>query len=222
MFALVRLEPPILLRQRCDRANRRGTEGNGFWGGTDTRRAAAYTSYDRDFAAGGGAVSGARPALQGTGGAGRAERRQDWDLAYRIRGTAKTRRLSLGRTTDVSLEQARERANELTSAARGGRDLIAEEDEAQRRGGLADHGRVADRPLSSTAGCRPPAHRQDDREPSEAHADADPSAIRRGCLPSRHSRAPGRHGRPGERAGGGKAPAGLHRDVSLGPVAGHR
>jgi integrase len=50
-----------------------------------------------------------------------------WDLAYRIRGTGKMRRLSLGRTTDVSLE----RANELTSAARGGRDLIAEEDEAR-------------------------------------------------------------------------------------------
>jgi hypothetical protein len=54
-----------------------------------------------------------------------------WDLAYRIRGTNKTRRLSLGRTIDVSLEQARERANELTSAARGGRDLIAVEDEAR-------------------------------------------------------------------------------------------
>ena len=54
-----------------------------------------------------------------------------WDLAYRIRGTGKMRRLSLGRTTDVGLEQARERANELTSAARGGRDLIAEEDEAR-------------------------------------------------------------------------------------------
>ena len=54
-----------------------------------------------------------------------------WDLAYRIRGTAKVRRLSLGRTTDVSLEQARERANELTSAARGGRDLIADEVEAR-------------------------------------------------------------------------------------------
>ena len=54
-----------------------------------------------------------------------------WDLAYRIRGTAKMRRLSLGRTTDVSLEQARERANELTSAARGGRDLIGEEGEAK-------------------------------------------------------------------------------------------
>jgi integrase len=54
-----------------------------------------------------------------------------WDLAYRIRGSGKTRRLSLGRTTDVSLERARERANELTSAARGGRDLVAEEDEAR-------------------------------------------------------------------------------------------
>ena len=54
-----------------------------------------------------------------------------WDLAYRIRGTGKMRRLSLGRTTDVSLEQARERANELTSAARGGRDLVAEEEDAR-------------------------------------------------------------------------------------------
>jgi integrase len=54
-----------------------------------------------------------------------------WDLAYRIRGTGKLRRLSLGRTTDVSLEEARERANALTSAARGGRDLIGEESEAR-------------------------------------------------------------------------------------------
>jgi integrase len=54
-----------------------------------------------------------------------------WDLAYRIRGSSKTRRLSLGRTTDVSLEQARERANELTRAARQGRDLIAEEGETR-------------------------------------------------------------------------------------------
>jgi hypothetical protein len=54
-----------------------------------------------------------------------------WDLAYRIRGTGKMRRLSLGRTTDVGLEQARGRANELTSAARGGRDLIGEEGEAR-------------------------------------------------------------------------------------------
>jgi integrase len=41
------------------------------------------------------------------------------------------RRISLGRVTDVSLERARERANELTSAARAGRDLIAEEDESR-------------------------------------------------------------------------------------------
>jgi hypothetical protein len=54
-----------------------------------------------------------------------------WDLAYRIRGTSKMRRLSLGRTADVGLEQARERPNELTRAARGGRDLIAEQDEAR-------------------------------------------------------------------------------------------
>jgi integrase len=54
-----------------------------------------------------------------------------WDLAYRIRGTGKMRRPSLGRTTDVRLEQARDRANELTSAARGGRDLVAEEVEAR-------------------------------------------------------------------------------------------
>ena len=54
-----------------------------------------------------------------------------WDLAYRIRGTGKMRRLSLGRTSDIGLEQARERANELTTAARSGRDLIAEEEEAR-------------------------------------------------------------------------------------------
>ena len=53
------------------------------------------------------------------------------DLADRIQRTGKMRRLSLGRTTDVSLEQARERANELTTAARGGRDLIGEEEEAK-------------------------------------------------------------------------------------------
>ena len=54
-----------------------------------------------------------------------------WDLAYRIRGSGKTRRLSLGRVSDVSLEKARDRANKLTSAARTGRDLIAEEEEAR-------------------------------------------------------------------------------------------
>ena len=54
-----------------------------------------------------------------------------WDLAFRIRGTGKVRRTSLGRVNDVSLEQARDRAHELTSAARLGRDLVAEEQESQ-------------------------------------------------------------------------------------------
>jgi len=39
-----------------------------------------------------------------------------WDLAFRVRGTGKVRRVSLGRVADVSLEKARERANELTKA----------------------------------------------------------------------------------------------------------
>jgi integrase len=50
-----------------------------------------------------------------------------WDLSYRVRGAGKVKRLSLGRVGDVSLDQARERANQLTSAARMGRDLVAEE-----------------------------------------------------------------------------------------------
>jgi Arm DNA-binding domain len=75
-----------------------------------------------------------------------------WDLAYRIRGTGKMRRLSLGRTTDISLEQARERANELTGAARGGRDLIGR-GRGQTCGSLTDHRRVVDRPLFATASC---------------------------------------------------------------------
>jgi integrase len=50
-----------------------------------------------------------------------------WDLAYRITGAGRVRRLSLGRVQDVPLESARRRANELTSAARGGRDLLDEE-----------------------------------------------------------------------------------------------
>ncbi len=54
-----------------------------------------------------------------------------WDLAYRVKGTGKVTRLSLGRTADVTLENARERANALTSAARTGRDLLAEEAEVR-------------------------------------------------------------------------------------------
>jgi integrase len=54
-----------------------------------------------------------------------------WDLAYRIRGAGKARRLSLGRVADLSLEKARVRSNELTTAARNGRDRIADEAEAR-------------------------------------------------------------------------------------------
>ena len=55
-----------------------------------------------------------------------------WDLAYRIRGAEKVRRVSLGRVADVSLEKARARANDLTSPARAGRDLITEEERKKR------------------------------------------------------------------------------------------
>jgi integrase len=51
-----------------------------------------------------------------------------WDLAFRVHRAKKTRRLSLGRVGDLSLEAARERAYQLTSAARLGRDLLAEEE----------------------------------------------------------------------------------------------
>jgi len=57
-----------------------------------------------------------------------------WDLAYRIRGSGKVRRVSLGRVADVSLEKARERANELTSASRAGRDLNPTAEPLRRRG----------------------------------------------------------------------------------------
>jgi integrase len=52
-----------------------------------------------------------------------------WDLTYRIKGTGRIKRLSLGRVGDLGLEHARDRANQLTSAARQGRDLVVEEDE---------------------------------------------------------------------------------------------
>jgi integrase len=51
------------------------------------------------------------------------------DLVHRIKGKG-VRRLSLGRYEDVGLEAMRRRANELTSAGRQGRDLIAEEEAA--------------------------------------------------------------------------------------------
>ena len=60
---------------------------------------------------------------------------KSWDCAYRvspIKGAPKSRHLSLGKYDDpgASLEEARARANELTAAARQGRDLIAEEEAA--------------------------------------------------------------------------------------------
>ena len=48
-----------------------------------------------------------------------------WGVAYQIKGKG-VRRLSLGRYEDVGLEAARERANDITSAARKGRDLVAD------------------------------------------------------------------------------------------------
>ena len=53
-----------------------------------------------------------------------------WDCAYRVAKGGPQRRLSLGNFKDVPLEQARTRANALTSAARQGRDLIGEESQA--------------------------------------------------------------------------------------------
>ena len=50
-----------------------------------------------------------------------------FDLAFRVKGGT-SRRLSLGRFPDVSLDEARDRANELTRAGRAGRDLIREEE----------------------------------------------------------------------------------------------
>jgi hypothetical protein len=54
-----------------------------------------------------------------------------WDLSYHVKGSGKVKRLSLGRIDDVSLEGARQRAHQLTSAARRGVDLLAEEEAAR-------------------------------------------------------------------------------------------
>lgn len=50
-----------------------------------------------------------------------------FDLAYRIAKTQVYRRCSLGEFPGVSIEAARDRANELTRAARAGSDLLAQE-----------------------------------------------------------------------------------------------
>ena len=145
-----------------------------------------------------------------------------WDLAYRIRGTGKMRRLSLGRTTDIGLEQARERANELTSAARGGRDLVAEEEDA--RGAAAS--RITVEKLIDLYLRRRVVGRLRTAKSIE-------SRLRRTLAPilQRYAADICRRDmraildinrRSGPRAGSGKTSAGLHSNVSLGAVAGHR
>jgi integrase len=54
-----------------------------------------------------------------------------WPLSFRVKGRSKVKNVSLGKYGDpgASLEEARARANELTSAARRGVDLIAAEAE---------------------------------------------------------------------------------------------
>ena len=132
------------------------------------------------------------------------------------------RRLSLGRTTDVSLEQARERANELTSAARGGRDLIGEEGEARD----AAASRITVEKLIDLYLRRRVVGRLRTAKSIE-------SRLRRTLAPilQRYAAdicrrdiraAPGLNRRSGPRAGSGKTSAGLHSHVSLGAVAGHR
>jgi integrase len=54
-----------------------------------------------------------------------------FDLAFRVSKSKKFRRLSLGKFPDISLDAARDRANELTRAARMGHDLIGEEETAR-------------------------------------------------------------------------------------------
>ena len=101
-----------------------------------------------------------------------------WDLAYRIRGSGKARRVSLGRVGDVSLERARERANELTSAARGGRDLIAEEEESRAAAASQAHGRKAYRTLRSTQGYRPSADSKGNRAALRTDALSNSAPVR--------------------------------------------
>jgi hypothetical protein len=144
-----------------------------------------------------------------------------WDLAYRIRGTGRMRRLSLGRTVDVSLEQARERANELTSAARQGRDLIADEDEARD----AAASRVTVETLIDLYLRRRVFGRLRAAKTIE-------SRLKRTLTPILQQYAADLCRRDIRellnamvdlgRARSGKAPAGLHSNVSLGAVAGHR
>lgn len=57
---------------------------------------------------------------------------KSWDLAFKITGTGKVRRVSLGKFPAVTIEEARRRARELVEAAQKGRDKLQEEEDAAR------------------------------------------------------------------------------------------
>ena len=130
MFEPVRAELRNLLRQRCDGPSMKETRwpvGSGLTRGTlplthrslEAVRLASVPYRVADQRCIGLAVRVAPSGIK------------TWDLAYRIRGSGKVRRVSLGRVVDLSLDKARDRANELTSAARAGRDLVAEESDSR-------------------------------------------------------------------------------------------
>jgi integrase len=130
LFDAIRRLPPILLRQRCDGENKEGQKmacGSGLTRGTVAlthRSIEALRSGEAPYRVSDQRCIGLAVRVAPSGV-------KTWDLAYRIRGSGNVRRISLGRVTDLSLEKARERANALTSAARAGRDLIAEEEESR-------------------------------------------------------------------------------------------
>ena len=145
-----------------------------------------------------------------------------WDLAYRIRGTGQVRRLSLGRVADVTLENARERANQLASAARAGRDLLAEEQESQ----AAAASRVTVENLIELYVRRRVAGRlrtaERDREPIEARSCASHAAVRGGHSQTGLARAVRSMCRAGYRTGSRASPSDSRCDVSMGLVTRHR
>src|SRR5262245_56260158 len=112
-----RLMPANLLRQRCDGRNKPGLSkmacGSGLTRGTVSlthRSIEALRPAEAPYRVSDQRCVGLAVRVASSG-------IKTWDLAYRIRGSGKVRRVSLGRVADVSLEKARERANELTSAA---------------------------------------------------------------------------------------------------------
>ena len=107
-----------------------------------------------------------------------------FDLSFRIKG-AGLKRMSLGSFSEVTLDEARDRANALTKAARAGVDLIAKEKaeaaEKVRRLTVAE----PDRNLLRQAGAGEAADGARAREPIEAS----PAIEARHA--SRRSQAPG-------------------------------